>query len=441
MIKSLISRKLSHRPTLARIIENISWLFLDKVLRMGFGLLVGVWVARFLGPDKFGLINFATAFTSLFGAIAILGLPGVVVRDLIRDPNSKELTLGSAGCLHFIGGVFSYCLIMIVIAFLRPDDDLSRTVVAIIASMMFFKISEISVYWFESQIKSKYIVWVRNSVFLLFIFVKIVLLLNEAPFIAFVWVIFFEALIASISILCVMNVYGPSLLKMRVKLKRIKELLNDSWPLILSAIAVSIYMQIDQIMLGQMKGDKVVGIYSAAVKVSEIWYFIPIAIASSVFPSILEAKKKSERQYYACFQQLYDAMVILSISVAVFMTFFSKYIIFFLFGDAYEEAGRILSIHIWASIFVFLGVASSKWFLAEERQIISLHRTTLGAIVNVVMNVILIPIYGGIGAAIATVFSYAAAAFLADFIHFETRKMFFMKLSSLCLIPAVKRLI
>jgi O-antigen/teichoic acid export membrane protein len=155
-----------------------------------------------------------------------------------------------------------------------------------------------------------------------------------------------------------------------------------------------------------------------------------MAIVASVFPAILEAKKRSDHQYYARLQKLYDLMVVLSVAVAIPMTFVSTPVVTLLFGETYVEAGPVLAIHIWASVFVFLGVASGQWFLVENRQMLSLQRTALGAVANVLLNLLLIPHYQAVGAAIATVISYAVAALFADLFQGVTRKMFAMKLSS-----------
>ncbi len=431
LIPPFIHHRIAHRPNLVKIVDNIGWLFIDKILRMGMGLFVGVWVARYLGPEQFGLLNFALAFTSLFGAVAVLGLDGIVVRDIVRDPAGARLTLGTAAVMQLVGGLIAFLLILVAIAYLRPDDALARGIVAILGSMMLLKASNIAVFWFESQVQSKYTVWVQNGVFLMFAAIKVGLILQEAPLIAFVWAMLAEAIVVALILLIVMGRQGPALRSLRVSVERGLTLVRDSWPLILSAIAVTVYMQIDQLMLGQMINDEAVGIYSAAVRISEVWYFIPMAIVTSVFPAILEAKKLGEAQYYARLQKLYDLMVILSLSVALPMTFLATPIVSVLFGEAYVESGIVLAIHIWASVFVFLGVASSKWFLAENRQMLSLQRTVLGAIANIGLNMWLIPLYGSVGAAIATVISQAIAAWLFDSLQTATRPMFFMKLASM----------
>lgn len=439
LIPTFIRRRIEHRPSLIRIVDNIGWLVVDKILRMGVGLIVGVWVARYLGPEQFGLLSFATAFVGLFGAVATLGLQGIVVRDIVRNPDKKEETLGSAAVLHCIGGLLAYGLILGTISRLRPDDAMAKVLVAILGSTILFKASEVAVYWFESQVLSKYTVWVQNGSFLAFAVLKIVLILQNATLIAFAWVIMAEALMVALLMLIMLGLRGPRLRQLRVTLTRAKGLLTDSWPLLLSGIAVMVYMKIDQIMLGQMVGDDAVGIYSAAVRISEVWYFIPMTIVATVFPSLLEAKKNNEAQYYQRLQHLYDLMVWLSVGVALPMTFLSTPIVTLLFGKAFAAAGPVLAIHTWASIFVFLGVASSKWFLAENRQILSFQRTLLGAVVNFVLNFLLIPNFGPIGAAISTVVSYSVAAFFSDVIQEETRQMFKMKIRSMNLLSSVSR--
>ncbi len=427
IVPAFIRQRIVHRPNLLRIVDNIGWLFFDKILRMGVGLLVGVWVARYLGPQQYGLFNFSLAFVGLFAAIAGLGMQGVVVRDIVHDAEGAKVTLGTAAFLQVISGMVTYLLILVSIAYMRPDDTLARSIVTVLGLMMLFEASKIAVFWFESQVQSKYTVWVQNGVFLVFVAIRITLILKHAQLMAFVWATLGEIVIAALILVSVLSMRGPSLASLRVTVERAKSLLTDSWPLIFAAIAVTIYMKIDQIMLGQMIGDEAVGIYSAATRISEVWYFIPTSIAASVFPTILEAKKNNESLYYARLQKLYDLMAMISLVVALPMTLLSANIVKFLFGAAYLAAAPVLTIHIWAAVFVFLGVASSQWFLAENKQLLTLERTALGAITNIILNCWLIPIHGAVGAAIATVISQATASWLYDGIQAKTRRMFLMK--------------
>ncbi len=420
--------KIEQRHGLTNILNNIIWLFFDKFIRLGVGLLVGVWIARYLGPEQFGLLNYALAFVALFTAVANLGLNGIVVRDLVQDPANAETTMGTAFVLSVLGGFSAFCLSLLAISYARPDDELAKFIVVLLSLLMVFKATDVARYWFESQVQSKYVVWMENGAFLAISAVKIGLIVAEAPLMAFVWAMFVESLIVAVGLLGIYAWKGGKLTAWRFRFARAKVLLKDSWPLILSGLAIMVYMRIDQIMLGQMLGDESVGIYSAAVRISEIWYFIPIAIVASVFPSIIEAKKQDEAIYYKRLQNLYDMMVMLALSLALLMTFLSDWVVTLLFGNAYQQSGPVLAIHIWAGIFVFLGVASGKWFLIEGLQRYTFYRTLLGAIVNVGLNLLMIPKFGVTGAAYATVISYAMAAMFSDLLQKETRPMFRMKL-------------
>jgi PST family polysaccharide transporter len=210
-----------------------------------------------------------------------------------------------------------------------------------------------------------------------------------------------------------------------------KTLLKESWPLILSGLAVIVYVKIDQIMLGQMLGDKAVGLYSAATRISEVWYFIPTTIVASVAPAIYAAKKEaSEATYYRQIEKLFRLLSLSSITIAVPMSFLSTTIITMLFGNSYAPAGPILAIHIWSALFIFIGVAASPWFIAEGLTQLSFQKNLFGAMTNVLLNLILIPIYDGVGASIATVISYGVSI-LANALDDRTRKIFNLQMKSL----------
>ena len=406
-LPGFIKRRIAKRPNLVKILDNIGWLFFDKILRMGVGLIVGVWVARYLGPEQFGLFNFAAAFVGMFGAVAGLGLQGIVVRDLVREPSSKAEILGSAAALQLVSGFVAYGLILVTIFWLRPDDALAKTIVAILGSTMLFKASEVAVCWFESQVLSKFTVWVQNGTFFVFATVKAALILQGAPLVAFAWVTMAEGLAVALIMLIVLSVGGPQARRLRVTRVRIKALLKESWPLLLSGVSVVIYMKIDQIMLGQMIGDGSVGIYSVAARLSEIWYIIPVIVVSSVFPSLARQHEKSSEVFLKNLQKLYEFLIKSAFIACVFVTFFSEEIINFVFGNAYQDSAIVLSFHVWSGIFVFFGTAWSKWIILEGLQSVALKMHLLSLVSNICLNFVLIPLYGAVGAAVATTISYA----------------------------------
>ena len=430
LLPPFLSSKIAHRPNLQKILVNTSWLFGDKILRMGVGLFVGVWIARYLGPEQYGLLSYAFAFVTLFTAVASLGLNSIVVRDLVQDPSTAETAMGTAFVLSVLGGFSAFGLSLLAISYARPNDELAKFIVVLLSLLMVFKATDVARYWFESQVQSKYVVWMENAVFLAVSTVKIGLIIAVAPLMAFVWAMFAESLIVAVGLLGVYAWRGGNLTAWHFQFARAKVLLNDSWPLILSGLAIMVYMRIDQIMLGQMLGDESVGIYSAAVRISEVWYFIPVVISASVFPSIIEAKKQGETLYYERLQKLSALMLLMALTGAIPMTFLSDWIIIFLFGNAYQLAGSVLSIHIWSGLFVFLGLTNGKWFIIEGLQRFYFYRTLFGAVLNIGLNLIMIPKFGIIGAAWATVVSQMCSNVLLNIFSRKTRIIFFIQCKS-----------
>lgn len=430
-LPAALRAKIEHRPNLQKILGNTGWLFADKILRMGMGLVVGVWVARYLGPEQFGLFNYVVAIVALFTAIASLGLNNIVVRDLVKHPEDANVMLGTAFILQLIGGVLATGAAVIAVSVMRPDDATVKIMVVIVGSVMVLKASDVVRYWYESRVQSKYTVLVENAAFLVFAAAKVALILVAAPLLAFVWGVLAEAALVATLLLFIYSQQGNRLLAWRYSFDRAKSLLNDSWPLILSGMAAMLYMRIDQIMLGQMLNDKAVGIYSAAVRISEVWYFIPTIITASLFPSIIAIRKENLNLYYRRIEKMLRLMMVLSLSLAIPISIASDWIVTLLYGKGYSESAKILVIHIWAGIFVFSGVAAGRWFIAENLQKYTFFRTLAGAVVNLILNYLLIPKYGPIGAAWATVIAQATASVFFNAINRCTRRLFILQIKAI----------
>ncbi len=422
-----ISQRLENRHNLQKIISNTGWLFADKVLRMGVGLFVGVWVARYLGPGQFGLLSYATAFVALFAAVASLGLDGIAVRDIVREPAHAGEILGTVFFLRLAGGLATLVLTVVCVSLLRPAEPLIRWLILIIAAGTVFQAFDTIDYWFQSQVQSRYTVIAKNTAFLLTALLKIVLLIIKAPLIAFASAGLIEILVGAMGLVIAYKSHGQYLKSWGWRLPWAKRLLRDSWPLILSGMVIAVYMRIDQLMLGGMIGDKAVGIYSAAVRVSEVWYFIPGTIVISVFPTIIKAKQQDHGLYIQRIQHLYTILVWTALVVAVPLTFLSTSIITKLYGQQYVRAGTVLSIHIWTALFVFYGIAKSAYIQSENMQFFSLICTSLGAVVNILLNIVLIKYYDVVGAAVASLFAQMTSTIIIPAIYPKDRisvKMF-----------------
>ena len=391
-----------------RYFKNTSWMIGEQFLRIIAGLFVGIWVARYLGPEQFGLFSYVLAFTAIFGGIAKLGLDGIMVRELVNHPEKRDTYLGTAFWLKIIGAFIVMGLLVAILPF-TGNDATTNLFIFIIAAGLVFQSFEVVEFYFQSQVLAKLVSICKVIQLALSSIIRIYLVLTEAELFWFVLVTAFDPLSLAVSYFIAYKLRKSPAFYKHFDLSIAKRLLKDSWPLIFSAIVVMIYMRIDQIMIKEMLGEYEVGIYSAAVRLSEAFYFIPMLITASLFPAILNAKNQSEELYKQRLQRLYTFMVWFAIAIALPMTFISDWVIYLLFGQAYQEAGQVLIIHIWAAIFVFLGVSFSNYLLAENLTKIAFQRTLLGAASNVLLNLWLIPIYGVAGAAMATLLAQLIA--------------------------------
>jgi O-antigen/teichoic acid export membrane protein len=402
--------KLDGRVYLQNVISNAAWQFADNILRMVINLSVGVWVARYLGPEQLGVFSYALAFVAIFTSFATLGLEDIVVRDLVGDPESKEETLGTAFVLKLVSGGLSFVGALAIILFIRPDDVLNHWLVGIIAAGTVFQAFGAIEIWFYSQVQAKFIVIPKNVAFVLCSFIKVLLILYQAPLIAFGWVATLEVVVGMLGLVLTYKAKGSSLTNWRFSLAKAGSLLKNSWPLMLSSMVIMTSLRIDQVMLGEIAGDREVGIYSVAVRMAEIWMFIPMVIFWSVFPAIVEAKLLSEELFFGRLQKLYNLMVFSAYAVAIPVTLLADWLVVLLFGEVFVRAGSLLSLLVWGNLFTNIEIARSSFLSSMNWTRIHLVTVSLGCVLNIILNYMLIPEYGSTGAVIASLISYWFAA-------------------------------
>ncbi|MDW8325827.1 MAG: flippase [Anaerolineales bacterium] len=433
-----LQARLEGRLLLQRLITNTGFLIIDRVIRLSFGLAVGIWLARYLGPEQFGLYNYALAYVSLFGAIASLGLDSIVVRDLVREPAVSAEALGTAFVLKLAASSATVWVMSFALFLLQPTDGALHSIVLIFGFALVLQAFDTIDFWFQAQIKSGSVVIVRNAAFVLMVMVKIGLIYWQAPLEAFVWAYTAEVALSAVGLLIVYQLHRQPLSAWRFRFARAKQMIRDAWPLALSGVAVMIYMRIDQIMLGRWLGNEAVGQYAAATRLVEVWYFIPTTIYSSVLPAIVAGKALGEAEYRKRLQRLFDLMAILAIAITVPTFALAGPLMQLLYGNDYSPSGPILAVLSLSLIFIFFGLAQSTWEVAEGYTQFGLWKRLAGAIVNILLNLWLLPLYGGLGAAIATVFSYAVAASLANVFYRQSWLVLKLQLSALMLVKHLR---
>lgn len=420
-----------------RYFTNTSWMMAEKITRMAVVLFIGILVARYLGPSKFGLLSYAISFVGLFSVLATLGLEGIVVRNLVQNIKEKERLLGTAFILKLVGGVMLFGVVSITVQ-LTSSDAYTKMLVLITAGGMIFESFKVIDFYFQSQVLGRLSSIAGFWSLFVSALTKLALILFRASLIWFAFAVVLETAILGLVLVFLYLKQRNRISWWRFEWSIAKELLLDSWPLILSGLAVMLYMRIDQVMIKEVLDSEAVGNYAIAVRLSEACYFIPIVVTSSLFPAILEIKKKSQTRYYDKMQNLYDLMIWMAILIAIPTTFLADWIVTILFGTVYAKAGIVLAIHIWTGIFVFIGVASGKWLLAENLQIFTFYRTAIGAIVNVILNLFFIPMFGIKGAAWATLFSQAIASYIGY--AFSSKTFIVFKMQTLSIFWPLRKL-
>ena len=413
-----------------RYFKNTSWLFGGQMFRMLLGLFVSVAVARYLGPEDFGLFNYVMSIVALVGVVGQLGLRELARRELVESPERRNEIMGTCFVLNLVAGLIIY-IVMLLIVFSQSNNGLVIGLFALLGSSMLLlsSLNYIEL-WFQSQVRSDLSVLASSTSLVIFAVLKVVAIIQGVGLIVFGYLFAFEALT-----LCLLQIYFyhkhfGSIFQWQVHWSTALSFLRQSWPLILSGLSVTIYTKTDQIMLGAMLGDETVGQYSVAVRISSFWNFIPLTLSTSLFPAILNSRKQSIKLYKRRLQNYFDLHASLAYFVAILLSFTAPWITLFLFGEAYQQSGQILAIYAWNCLFAFVGFACSRYFVAEKLFTFVMCCNLTGAIVNIALNFFLIPEYEGFGAAIATLGTQWISIFLLPLVWYKTREVGFQQLKA-----------
>ena len=421
---------LKKHPSIRKYFANTSWLLGERILRMGVSLFVGIYVARFLGPEKFGLLSYTVSFVWLFSSLASFGLHNILVRELVQSPEQRNNLLGTVFWLKVFGTFVMATAITAVLQFFEEDQQ-TYWMIVLIALGFLFQTTNVIELCFQAQVQSKFIVRAQVVQLLITSLFKIYLIWIQAELIWFAFALMLDQAVAAALFLIMYRWKIDWFPFFSFNWKRAKKLMGGAWPLIFSGMMVLMYMKIDQVMLKEMLNTKAVGEYAAAVKLCEAWYFIPMAIMASLFPAVIEARKESREIYENRFQKIYEMMVWGSLLVAIPISFLADWFIQVLYGANFQEAAVVLKIYIWGFVFVSLGVASSHWLVAENLEKHALVRSFLGAILNICINWYLIPIYGITGAAYATLITQFFVAYIFFGFSKKTRNSFMLSTRAL----------
>ena len=413
------------------MISNSSWLLFDKICRLGLSLLVGAWVARYLGPNEYGELAYVLAYVAFFQAVVILGLDNIVVRDISKNPFFSGEIIGTTLILRMISGFILWFIAVINIGVINGFDSNITLITALCGGSLVFQAADVIDLWFQSQSKSKRTVIVKLSSYLISNGIKVYLILNQATLVYFAMMFTIEGLLSALGLSYAYKKYPIK--NISISISRAKDLLSESWPFIISSLSIIIYMRIDQILIKEFLGNKELGIYAAILPLATLWTFIPLTISTSLAPILARKKEKNELDYWNTLKNIFRLYALLGWSVCFLVILVSPYVVPLLFGKDFIIGVKIIPILVLTNLFINLGLAQTLWILNEGKSKISLYKTIIGVFVCLISNFILIPMFGLYGAAYSAVLSQFASTILSniffskEILRIQVRSLFLLK--------------
>ena len=395
-------------------IANAGWIISCKIIQALLGVVISMLTARYLGPSYFGKINYAAAIVAFVAPIAKLGLSHIVIQEIVYSPESEGKILGSSLIMSVISSIFCILGVVAFSVVMDPNDQETILVCALYSILLLANALEVIQYWFQAKLMSKYTSIVSVIAYVVISLYKTILLLTKQGVYMFAVSNAIDHFLIGIVLLVIYNKKSEQ----RLSFSWIwaKKILNQSRFFIVSSMMITIFAQTDKIMLKFMIGDEATGLYSAASACAGMTSFVFAAIIDSMRPTILEYKKKNSPLYETSMCRLYSIIIYTALAQSIFMTLLAKPIILILYGNEYMGAIPVLQLVVWYTTFSYIGSVRSVWILAEGKQRYLWIINLSGALTNVLLNAIMIPIWGIAGAAIASVITQLFTNFIIGFI-------------------------
>jgi PST family polysaccharide transporter len=424
------------KPGFKQAAANLGWLFAERAVRFALGVVVGFLVARYLGPARLGELSYCTAIVTLAGGVAALGLDAVVKRELLSAPAAAAELLASGAVLRLGAGLAAFGGLGVAVFAGGLGSGEEPRLLAILGLTLFQPALLVPDLWLQANLRAKLSVGAQTAALAVGASLRIYLVSTGASLSAFAWVIALEAALTAAGIGLLARRAGLGFAWTAARAGTMRRLAAEAWPLMFAGLAVVVYMKIDEVMLRHLVGPAAVGVYAAASRLTEIWYFLPLALASSLLPALWRARERGADDYRARLQQFYDLNVAVAYALSVPVALAAGWIVRVAYGEAFAASGPIVAVHIWSSVFVFIGVARGQWLVNERLQLFYLAATVGGAVVNIGLNFLVIPRWGPLGAAAATVVAQALASWLSSFCLAATRETGWMQTRAL-LVPVL----
>ena len=395
------------------VAKNIAWAVFGKVVNMLGVLFVGILIARHLGPEDYGLMNYVISYVTIFTILATFGLNNIEIRELSYNTNAKEKILGTCFCVRFIFALFSYLLVLVIVIITEAEFNTS-ILIMLYALTLFSTCFEVIRNYFYSILKNEYVVKSEITRTIIGSVIKIILLIFNSSLIFFVIAIILDTfLVASGYCIAYKKTEGSFKLWTFDK-KIVPYYLKQAFPLVLSGAAVVVYERIDQVMIGNMLNHSEVGYFATAGKFLDLVLFLPMIISQTITPLLVQSKARSEKDYYEKAKIYMSSVVWISIVLSFGLTICSYWLISLTFGEDYLSAIPVLQILAWKTVGIALSSSGGQLIIIEKIQKWAVIRNIVGCIVCIILNYLFIPKWGIVGSAAVTIITVFVSGCFAN---------------------------
>lgn len=395
-----------------RVASNAGWMLADRALRLGVGFFVGVWAARYLGPHDFGQLSYALAIAGLCSMLVDLALEGVVVSALLARPAQANVILGTAFWLRVIGGTIGMLVVAAGASIARADEPAIIAMAIIVALTFLANPFHVIEFWYQSKLESRAPMMARSLAFVVVTILRITCILAALPVVAFAWLVVIDGALAAAALVLVFRQSGQRLYRLQWSAAEARGMLRQAAPLIFAGVAAIALMRVDQLMIGAILDDRAVGIYAAATRLTETLALAAATIASSLLPAVIELQRNSAERYRFELERIFASMLALALAVALPVSIAAPWIIALLYGSRFDGAESVLAIHVWSCLFTFVGTVIANRLLADRLNGYAFMRMCVALLVNIALNLFLVPQLGLTGAAWSAVIANAVAVYI-----------------------------
>lgn len=399
-VPAWVKQRLTGRVTAQKVLTNSGWLLADQILRVGFGAILSIWIARYLGPEQLGALNYALALVALVAPIASFGLDSLVVRDLVHTPENTDCILASSIVLRLCMSAVSIFASVLLVFVTRDGDNSILVLVCIASSATLFQAISTLDLWFQYKLTSKLSVVARNLAFLTSALTKITCVFADAPLELFCSAVVLESAVCAIVLRSIFLKVGGGVLSLKLaQWSRIHYYILEARSLVLTGLLIGVYMRIDRVVIGTVLDNRAVGLYTVAVQLCEVFYILPTAVVSSLYPIFVTLYKRDEQLYTRRLIQFMRFFFYVGLVIALFFWNFGDWLVIGLFGEQFKEAVQIARVYMFLLPLVSMGIVYTHRYVLNGTTRYSLMGVVFGSVAAVLLNTLLVPVYGPVGAA------------------------------------------